>query len=224
MICLQEQYPISYDWPLCISVQKTALLRVLARLSSRLGDAEMVERIVLVGLFAILRPAEAAARRLIAIAAHGLTVAAPVKRAGPCAPILKGAGTAARLPCFALFDPRRKVGTKRQRRGGTNAGVWLLDGLDDRPGRRVPPMPDDPMAAARLRRRLAAVIHALDTIPKQARRLAGRYLKQERPIRPMRPGRPPGYRARGKREIDVILLDCHQLALIALAEPVAGRA
>jgi hypothetical protein len=219
----QEHPPISYDWPLCIDVQKKALLRVLAGIAERLGESEAVARMVLAGLFAALRPAEAAARRLIAIAAHGLVVETVEKRAAPSAPIPKGSGSGGRVPCFALFDPRRRIGTKRRKASGGDANIWFMDGLDVRRDRAAPPSPDDMLATARLRRRLAAVLHALHDIPKQARRLARRYARQDRPIRPMRPGRPPGFRAGGTREIDDILADCHELALIALAEPGFGE-
>ena len=173
-------------------------------------------------MFALLRPVESSVRRLIAIAARGLILAPVEKRAAPCAPIPKGSGAGGRIPCFALFDPRRRIGTARHGASGANANVWFLDGLDVRQARPAPPSPDDMLSTARLRRRLAAVLHALETIPKQARRLARAYLKQERPIRPMRPGRPPGFRAKGQREIDDILADCHELALIALAETDGG--
>lgn len=195
---------------------------MLAAITVRLGDSETVTRVVLAGLFAVLRPAEAAVRRLIAVAARDLVVTPRARRSAPSAPIAKGSNAGGRVPCFALFDPRRSINPKRRRTPGHGPNVRFFDGLDEKPSRRTPPSPDDRMSTARLRRRLEALLHALADIQKQARRLAGRYARQERPIRPMRPGRPPGFQSHGKREIDDILADCHELALIALAEPKFG--
>jgi hypothetical protein len=188
-----------------------------------LGDGDTVLRHVQWAILALLRPAESAARRLIAIDAQGLEVSQVAARAAPMAPIPTSGGKGkGRIPCFALMDPRRRAGPPRARTPGEEPNVWFMDGLDRRMPERVAPSPDDPVSAAPLRRRLAAILYALDDIRRQARRLKRKMLKQERPIRPMRPGRPPGYREDGKREIDIILADCHMLALIALAEPVRG--
>ena len=185
-----------------------------------LGGRETVLRHVHRAIAATLRPAEAAARRLIAIAAHGMAVPVIAPRAAPSAPIPAGTGEG-RVPSFALFDPRRRIGVVVPPAPGF-PNVRFFDGLDAPMPQRKAAKPDDPVTAVRLRRRLEALLFALNDIPKQARRLARRYARQERPLRPMRPGRPPGFVANGKREIDVILAECHELALIALAEPVKG--
>ncbi len=78
-----------------------------------------------------------------------------------------------------------------------------------------------PVNAAALHRRLRALRLALADLAKQARRLA-RYngrrdaaLKAGRPARlsPLRPGLPPGWRARPRHAIDPVLRECHRLAL-----------
>ncbi len=73
------------------------------------------------------------------------------------------------------------------------------------------------VSAKRLVRRLAAVVDALQDIPRHAMRLArweARRKEERRPERwsPMRPGRPPGYRQRTIHEVDEILKECHWLA------------
>jgi len=68
-----------------------------------------------------------------------------------------------------------------------------------------------------LLRRLAALDHALNTLPQQAKRLV-RIMEQRKEaqpgikrIPPIRPGIPPGFRARGKHEVDDVLRECHGL-------------
>ena len=66
-------------------------------------------------------------------------------------------------------------------------------------------------------RRVAALQHALETIPQQAMRLVRWHAKREAMAKPkftnpLRPGRPPGYRAKPKLEVDYILKECHALA------------
>ncbi|MCV3239783.1 hypothetical protein [Mesorhizobium sp. ZC-5] len=100
---------------------------------------------------------------------------------------------------------------------------------------RRPLSPGDPLDAGRLHRRLAALAAALDDLPRAARRFArwracrdaasvqdpgagvqGRKLHR---LWPMRPGRPPGWRAPGSRHASAVhetLNDLHGLAFWAL--------
>jgi hypothetical protein len=94
------------------------------------------------------------------------------------------------------------------------------------------PDPDALVDLGSLRLRLGALERALADLPHQARRLA-RWRARERtrrevrpgisvhqPLRPvLRPGRPPGWRARPGREVDLVLRECHALALQALTVP-----
>jgi hypothetical protein len=101
-----------------------------------------------------------------------------------------------------------------------------------------PPSPDDPIDAACLNLRLAALAAALDDLPGQAKRFARWKARQEtarqarapgRRISPLRSGRPPGgrlsrfdpsaTRRSNIREVDEILAHAHALALYALQYP-----
>jgi hypothetical protein len=97
-----------------------------------------------------------------------------------------------------------------------------------------PPLPDDPLDAGRLHRRLAALSSALDDLPGQARRLVRWKARRDRAlaagriqrITPLRPGRPPGGRLsrydpdaprrKNIRDVDEILSHAHALAHHAL--------
>ena len=87
------------------------------------------------------------------------------------------------------------------------------------------PVPNEAIIAARLAARLAALQNALDNLPAQARRLARACLKRKsmpagpRAVPPLRPGLAPGYKKRGRGEIDEILRECDALARDALAAP-----
>ena len=82
-------------------------------------------------------------------------------------------------------------------------------------------MPDDPVDASGLCRRLISMKRALDDLDGQARRLALWRAKRDRGLlrvprfSPMRPGWPPGRRKRQIHEIDEILKDLHSLAIYA---------
>jgi hypothetical protein len=107
-----------------------------------------------------------------------------------------------------------------------------------------PPSPDDPVDAARLGLRLAALAIALDDLPAHARRFAlwrargadaagaqnknrdaagaqDAQKRESRPRRlwPLRPGRPPGWRRRPGHEVDDVLNNAHGLAFWALQHP-----
>ena len=89
-----------------------------------------------------------------------------------------------------------------------------------------------------IHRRIAALHHALNTLPQQARRLkrimtarakavsekAAKGLtpgstRNPLPLGPMRPGRPPGHITRPRNEADLILKDCQDLALYRTRVP-----
>ncbi len=103
------------DWPLAISRNRDALLRIVAALFALAGLAEgkgdgkmlgLLARPVYRAVLSVLRPAESAVRRLIIIAAYGLVVAPRAVR--PLLhKIISGAG-AARVPAFRLIDPLKR--------------------------------------------------------------------------------------------------------------------
>lgn len=122
-----------------------------------------------------------------------------------------------RAPCFSLFDPLKHFGPVRQ--GPSQSIPRILFSLDTPPTgpKRIKASPDDPVSAARLCSRLAALKSALDNLPGQAHRLARwrarRSLKRGGRLSPMRPGFPPGHRNRGSHPADEVLRRCHGLAI-----------
>jgi hypothetical protein len=167
----------------------------------------------------LLRPTEAAVRRLIIVAARGLVLAPPRERK-PAPQTNPSRAVSApsqnpRVPPLPLLDPLPRWGrvARPVARGVPRISV---------PGFSVPfpvrpKSPDDPVDAARLALRLEALTSALDDLPGQARRFArwrarrdaavardrnpdaaGALARQaRRPGRarrlwPLRPGRPPG--------------------------------
>lgn len=208
-----------------IDRNREALRAILATLFALLGLAsggviERVPRGLRLAVLRLLRPAEAAVRRLIAALAHGMAVA-PSLHIAPAAKLAKG-GDCRRIKCFALFDRRKalpKFGASPKARSGPFIRVI---GIDPGPAARqsvTPPVPGAVLVdAVPICRRLHALQRALDDLPAQAKRMARWLAKRAAQERhgyrtPMRPGRPPGHRARGRDEMDEILRDCHLLAL-----------
>lgn len=233
-------------WDRMIALNRAALLRIVAMLFVYAGldegGADVLPRHVWRRVLRLLRPAEAALRRLIVVAAHGVEIELPVQRAEKPAPPEKrisatgffvirqgvnlgvaravrpeppapvAATTAARLPVFALVDPGRRF----------DARAW--EGLR--------PFPSDgfqladanePVDARRLCRRLLSLKAALDDLPGQAARLARlRARRRSSAMRagrpeplspfPLRRGHPPGWRRRVEHTVDDILAECHALA------------
>ncbi len=149
----------------------------------------------------LLRPAEAAARRLIIAAARGLVVALPPARPrkpAPTAaePVLRRLGIAVtvsrddlrraaarraaamraarpRGPSLPLLDPlQRPFRPHRARRPAHAVPRISGPGFSLQSSFRAPRSPDDPVDAVRLGRRLAALAAALDDLPGQAGRFA----------------------------------------------------
>jgi hypothetical protein len=220
----------------------------------------------------LLRPAEAAARRLIIASARGLVVSLPPPRKREVKPVnpepflrrfgiavvmspadLARAGAARRAAALRaarprtltlpLFDAPRGILSKSKGRRYVPAHAApriLCPGVTEPYSLPPPPSPDDPIDAARLNLRLAALAAALDDLPGQARRFARWKARQEtagarkapasgRRISPLRSGRPPGGRLsrfdpsarsrRNIRDVDEVLAHAHALALYALQHP-----
>jgi hypothetical protein len=231
------------DWDRAIERNREPLLRIVAALFAMIGlsEAGRVERLsrpIYRAVLLVLRPAEAAVRRLIIVAARGMVVKPSPKRAAKAGLTIssKGQGRVS----FRLFDPRKRFDQvhRRPHRGPRPQPRIRCIGVDFDP--RVPsflrfepivPQPvapapapaaqasqkDDTVNALPLCRRLAAIKLALDDLPRQAKRLArwrARPVAERRPrlSSPMRPGRPPGRRKRQTHEVDEILRECHWLA------------
>jgi hypothetical protein len=184
------------DWNAAIERNREALRRVLVMLvgMAELSGGATLPRHLHRAVLRLLRPAEAAARRLIIVVARGLVVALPPPRPRkpkPTSTILRnGIGTGIVMPRHLL----RQASLSRP--GSRSLALPLFDPLPVWGGRRRPvahsvprisvpgcstpfpvaprrlPSPDDPMNAARLALRLEALGRALDDLPGQARRFA----------------------------------------------------
>ena len=221
------------DWDRAIERNREPLLRIIAALFAMIGlsEAGQVERLsrpVYRAVLFVLRPAEAAVRRLIIVAARGMVVKPSPKRAAPAGLAISGTGQG-RLS-FQLFDRRRRFdgGTDRPTRGPRPQPRirFMGGGFDPRipaflrpqPAAPAPaPKKDDTVNAQPLCRRLAAIKDALEDLPRQAKRLArwrARPMEARRPrlAHSLRLGPPPGRRSRPSHEVDEILKECHWLA------------
>ncbi|MEQ1954598.1 hypothetical protein [Mesorhizobium sp. CN2-181] len=227
--------------------------QVLAE-KSKLSPALTLPRHLYLAILRLLRPAEAAARRLIIAAARGIVVTLPPLRPRKPKPaMLRGARAflpkgpkrrpkpTPRILSLSLLDPPRRLFHVPRRPVPAHAAPRIL-GLDFRATYRPlppPPSPNDPIDAARLGQRLAALGAALDDLPGQAQRFARWQARRDaaiaqgssgasrlRRLTPLRRGRPPGGRLshydpaatlpRKIREVDEILAHAHALAVYAL--------
>ncbi|CAN5273815.1 hypothetical protein BH10PSE7_BH10PSE7_41360 [soil metagenome] len=221
------------DWDRAIEINHTALARIVAALISMVelaGGAlpARLPREVYRAVLLVLRPAEAAVRRLIIIAARGVVAKPYALRPRPAGLGMSRSG-GTRMS-FQLFDTPRQCNFERRRAAGCRPeprihcfGGSPLSPLFQPTLRIEPePLPNDTVAAARLGRRLAAVRMALDTLPRQAKRLARWQARQKMAAAKyrslLRPGRPPGYRRKSLHDVDAVLIECHGLAIDALRQ------
>ncbi len=208
-------------WNSLIEINRTALLGLVAVMLGMVPGQGNVARAVKRRVLEILLPSEACVRRLIVIATRTMEPPVTGKRDGASGRSC-GTSDAERAPVFGLFDPRHKIGRKRQRGRRSQPGVAFFDEWSP-PGRPAVPMDEDELSADALRRRIAAMRGALDDLPAQAQRLlrlmARRKAAKTLKVRPMRPGRPPGHRKRGTREVDRMLFSLNDLARAVLEEP-----
>jgi hypothetical protein len=217
------------DWARAIEINRTALARIVAEIFAVLGlvaggTLDHLPRGLYLAAERLLRPAESALRRLIVIAARGLVVKPRPKRPMPKGLVIVSKG--AKIMPFRLFD-RRTVFDFIASENPLFVKVKTTDSNPFNPFRshyQPPPAEQDSGShALHLCRRLAAVAHALETLPRQAQRLARwteRRKTMERPkfTAPLRPGRPPGYRKTPTAEVDFVLQECHALAWDVIRE------
>lgn len=200
---------------LAIDIHRKHLLRLVVALVALVtsGDGRL-ERRARLRVLAVLRPAEAAVRRLILVAAHVLKPEAGrvrVRRDGPPIGLIpRGEGPGA----FALFDPRLRVDATG---AGPEPRISWFDGNDTVRAGNMPPMEEELPYATGIVRRLASIQAALGDLPKQARRLARAQVRRRAAgsliLRPMRPGRPPGHRDRPRMAVERVLAECQTLAV-----------
>jgi hypothetical protein len=214
------------DLDSAIAINHAALARIVAGLMAMVGLAsERLPRPVHRAVLRILRPAEAAVRRLIIIAARDVVVTLRPSRSKPQAPSGNGKkGGGGKRSAFQLFDSRKTFGRVRRKKG-PEPRIWTI-GLDPAGpviGSQLPrvakpePELDGTVASGRLHRRLAAIRDALENLAREAKRLARWQARRERMERPkfrspIRPGPPPGHRKKPRRDIDFVLAECHTLA------------
>jgi hypothetical protein len=197
------------------------------------GGTAFLPRSVCRALLILLRPAESAARRLIIMAARGLVVKlrdGGVSRAFPAGMALNR--DADRVPAFCLIDPLKRFapegsewGQDKDRKEEQVIPRISVPGLFDPIFPPAEPLAsgDDLISPGAIRRRLIALRHALDNLPRHAKRLARwkarRGLKTISRMSPFRPGFAPGFHRTSPREIDAILADCHYFARKAWDRP-----
>ena len=210
-----------WNWDDMVEANRAKLLRLLAGLLALVGSGETVRRVVRRRLLAALVPMESAARRLIYVAARDLIATLRPPRGGGGSRTGPRGAPGAHGAAFVLTD-RPRVPDPPPRRCPERLAPRVMY-LDEWCPRDPHPDPsdDDPVAAAPVRRRLAALGRALDDLPAQARRVARWRARNARAgdsgprrrLYPFRSGRPPGQRTRRRRPAHDRLADCHDLAL-----------
>ncbi|CAN5560202.1 hypothetical protein BH10PSE7_BH10PSE7_29930 [soil metagenome] len=217
-----------------IEDNRAILTRIVAALIAMTGfatsgQAAKLPQSVVRAVWRVLYPAESAVRRLIVIAARGLTVKLSPTWPKPKGNVRGKGGGGERLS-FQLFDSRKRFSPRRPAFAARPVprvhcfGVSPLVPLFQlRPVESpVPaPAPDGDVDALPLGRRLAAIKLALENLPRQAKRLVRWQARRDRMQRPtfktpLRPGPPPGHRREPEQEIDLVLERCHFLAWEAL--------
>jgi hypothetical protein len=201
------------DWNAAIERNREALKRILAMLVAMAGldargqsPAPTLPRHLHRAILALLRPAEAAARRLVIVAARDLVVELPrPRRAEPKAGsifVRSGKGTGIVLP-HGVKPGAILPGLSPPRQAPRSLALPLLDPLPGWPGHprppangvprisapgiaephrgpdRRPPLPGDAIDATRLALRLQAVGRVLDDLPAHARRFARWRLRRD---------------------------------------------
>jgi len=193
----------------------------------------------------VLRPSESAFRRVLFVAVLVRQLIAPkiktrAASAGQPKRKLECKNRAGAPLPFKLIDPRKAFDLFPDRpKYVRGPGPWVTDLWSDDPifdrsalyahqerMNRPPPEPEDEISAVALCRRMNALMAAINDLDGQALRMAKLLARMKRvetqtghvPLRVMRPGLPPGFRQRKKHEMDEVLAECHQLALMAQHE------
>jgi len=192
------------DWSVAVEHNREGLKRILALLIAMAGLADGVEATTLPrrlhrSILRLLRPAEAAVRRLVIVMAQGLVATLPPPRRAKANPkansifVRNGVGTGIILP--PGVRPADVIANAPSTSSTPRLSFPLLDVLRlprrerpvarsvpriCRPGvtapfpvaARRPPSSDDPVDAKRLALRLKILGRVLDDLPRQARRMA----------------------------------------------------
>jgi drug/metabolite transporter (DMT)-like permease len=227
---VESGMPLTTD----IQLNRQKLIGIIATLLAVVGLGPVAWEVRL-RVLRTLRPAEAAVRRLIVLAAQGLVLKPAVHR--PMPPGLSRQLRVARKDrrlCFPLSDPQvRMVEPVRKKYFKKGPRVSFIapadptitavfEALHPAP---VVPTPSEPKDENRpMLLRLEAVRLALEDLPRQAQRLL-RWRERRRAIAakrliytsPLRPGRAPYMRKFPVSDVDYVLERCHLLAREACA-------
>jgi hypothetical protein len=217
------------DWPQAIARHRDALLPIVATMFAMLGltgtaSPDRISRSLRNTILRVLRPAEAAVRRLIFIAAKDIEVKPSLSKPLPRdKKIPKSDGKKKRRPSFQLSDNRGVIEPQTRRKFAkrgpriSNFDDWT-PGPDPMP-KRIPEPKDGKTSARRLIGRLLAIKDALENIPKQAKRLARWKARRWRQseyrlvhVVPLKAGRAPYLPDKPRNEVEEILSQCHWLA------------
>jgi len=243
------EYAAKMDWELAIERNRSDLLRLLRGLFALAGlvPGDRVDRLprrIRSAILLILRGTESATRRLAFVLVAVRGIKAPLVKEQPMTSVPAKAKSKprpqnrqAQATSFRLIDPRKNFETRRPKRAkGPGPRITVFgsdDPIFDRSDlyayqNRPAPTPEDQLSAERLCARLNAVFDALEDLPKQALRMVKLEARLQRrferhggvpPKRVLRPSYPPGYRLRHIHEIDDVLHECHQIALMAAQIP-----
>jgi len=231
------------DWNLVIERHGRALRQVLAMLvamANLTGDNPVLHSRLYRKILGLLRPAESAARRLIVIAARGITVPLPPPRKPKPkrkSVYVRPGGTGIVVPWgVKMPDARPRSGTislsvvdpsyrmpKLVHRSRSVPRISFIGSGRPEPARPTPNH-GGYFDATRLGQRLAALGRALDDLPKYALRLARWTARRNAGLvkrcSPLRLGAAYGRRGKYARrpihEVDGILSETHYFARLAL--------
>lgn len=220
----------SMDWTKAIAINCAAFARIVDEIFSLLelaltGKVANLPRMVRVAALRQLRPAESALRRLIVILARDVKVTLPPHRPMPQGLVIgRKASSTMR---FRLYDLRKRfrqtVPPAKEPRGPQ---VHFFGAAPLIPVLQAPTAQAQRATSSnlvQLCRRLEALKLALETLPRQAKRLARWRLRRTAKVgakftSPLRPGIPPGHQQRPILEVDKVLRACHGLASDVLAQ------
>ncbi len=184
-------------------------------------------RALYAAILLILRPAESAIRRLIVIAARGIVIKFRPSRPLPAFFASFASRAGSHTPSFQLIDPLKHFDEDAWENELNAAGsMHEVQPFNAAEAYHQAILAAQPVNATLLFNRLRAMRHALNDLPRQARRLArwrarrDEFLSSKAPykptrISPFRPGPPPGYRRREIHPVDAILKDVHYFAVEA---------
>lgn len=239
------------DWDMVIKRQGGALMRIFAALVAMAAIAEggtTLPRRLHRAVLRLLRPAEAAARRLIIVVARDMPMPALAPLRMPQrAPIVLpkgariialrhlglagcGAAPSPRAPprrlSLPLVEPLQVPRLRRCVPARSVPRIWA-PGMARPVAIPPPPSPNDPIDATRLTLRLRALGRALGDLPAQARRFVrwkarrahAHALGRKGRVSPLRPGRAPGSLRRPTHEVHHVLKDLHYFAWLAQEQP-----